>query len=233
MAEMALGYGSEYQLLRFLGHHRGELNSLIMKELNVNTTPEWLDYPYEEDRLSGDGELKGIECFENLDTYASIKEKWESFWPTSGNAMNWDGIFILDGVWYFVEAKANEMEAYQKCSATSEKSIEMIDRAFSNTKEWIGVKNDIDWTKTNCYQLANRLAFIYFCNQICAIPARLLYIGFIYGYRHPRKDIRSAGEWEQIWENEYQTLGVTEENLSGYLYQIYPNCLPKVGDNRK
>lgn len=25
MAEMGLGYGSEFQLLRFLGHHRDEL----------------------------------------------------------------------------------------------------------------------------------------------------------------------------------------------------------------
>jgi len=29
MAEMGLGYGSEFQLLRFLGHHRDELNNLI------------------------------------------------------------------------------------------------------------------------------------------------------------------------------------------------------------
>lgn len=31
MAEMALGYGSEYQLLRFLGHHRNLLNNEISK----------------------------------------------------------------------------------------------------------------------------------------------------------------------------------------------------------
>ena len=28
MAEMGLGYGSEFQLLRFLGHHRNELNEI-------------------------------------------------------------------------------------------------------------------------------------------------------------------------------------------------------------
>ena len=35
MAEMALGYGSEYQLLRFLGHHRIELDKEIKKVLGV------------------------------------------------------------------------------------------------------------------------------------------------------------------------------------------------------
>ena len=30
MAEMGLGYGSEFQLLRFLGHHRNELDRLIL-----------------------------------------------------------------------------------------------------------------------------------------------------------------------------------------------------------
>jgi hypothetical protein len=31
MAEMCLGYGSEYQLLCFLGHHRLELEDAIRK----------------------------------------------------------------------------------------------------------------------------------------------------------------------------------------------------------
>ena len=29
MAEMGLGYGSEFQLMRFLGHHRDYLNDLF------------------------------------------------------------------------------------------------------------------------------------------------------------------------------------------------------------
>ena len=41
MAEMALGYGSEYQLFRFLGHHRDELESCILKQTKIN---ENLDY---------------------------------------------------------------------------------------------------------------------------------------------------------------------------------------------
>ena len=36
MAEMALGYGSEYQLFRFLGHHRNFLNKEIAKVITPN-----------------------------------------------------------------------------------------------------------------------------------------------------------------------------------------------------
>ena len=36
MAEMGLGYGSEFQLLRFLGHHRDELNELIHESIGMS-----------------------------------------------------------------------------------------------------------------------------------------------------------------------------------------------------
>ena len=64
MSEMSLGYGSEYHLLRFLGHHRQYLNNTILDALDKkNEIIEWLDYPMNTNRASLDGELKGIECF--------------------------------------------------------------------------------------------------------------------------------------------------------------------------
>ena len=41
---MALGYGSEYQLLRYLGHHRNYLNDEIRKVIGEGPIM-WLDYP--------------------------------------------------------------------------------------------------------------------------------------------------------------------------------------------
>ena len=35
MAEMALGYGSEFQLLRYLGHHRSYLNQKIREVMEM------------------------------------------------------------------------------------------------------------------------------------------------------------------------------------------------------
>ena len=219
---MALGYGSEYQLLRFLGHHREELDALIQNSTNVFKPIHWLDYPYDKERKSGDGELIGIECFQHLGNYQDIQEKWKSFWPRGGSSMNWDGIFVLDGAWYFVEAKANEREAYQLCKAKNFDSRKQIDRAMNAAKEWLGIDNKTNWRRTNCYQLANRLAFAFFCNEICQIPARILYVGFLNGFGDD--SIESSSDWEAIWNTEYETLGIDKTKLQGLLYHIYPDC---------
>ena len=223
MAEMGLGYGSEYQLLRFLGHHREELEALIQNSTGVFEPIQWLDYPYDNDRKSGDGELTGIECFKNLKQYNEIQKKWKEFWPKGGSSMNWDGIFILNGVWCFVEAKANEKEAFQRCKAKSIESRRQIDRAMDFTKQWLGVDNKINWRRTNCYQLANRLAFAAFCNKICHIPVKMLYVGFVNGYGI--HSVKSVEDWESIWRTEFETLGLPESVLRGILYHIYPNCV--------
>lgn len=128
MAEMALGYGSEYQLFRFLGHHRNFLNKEIAKVITPNGEIHWLDYPSNYDRLSLDGELKDVECFENK----NISEHWKSYWPPSGNSQCWDGIFKVNDTWYFVEAKAHASEVKSSCGATfdSSKVIAQISTYF-------------------------------------------------------------------------------------------------------
>ena len=182
MAEMGLGYGSEFQLMRFLGHHREELDKSIQEATGRSEQVYWFDFPYDENRLSGDGERKGIECFDKLDNFDIIKKKWRDFWPQRGTAMNWDGIFKIGDTWFFVEAKAHKEESFQPCTASAKESRETINTAFGKTQQWLKADTSKDWINTNCYQLANRLAFMYFCHQ-CGIKAKLLYIGFINGYR--------------------------------------------------
>lgn len=114
---MKIGYGSEYQLLRYLGHHRNYLFREICKVIGDGEI-EWFDYPYNPRRDSRDGELESVNCFESkISNYKEVQEKWQCYWPQRGNAHNWDGIFIQNGIWYFVEAKANLEEANQKCNA--------------------------------------------------------------------------------------------------------------------
>ena len=169
-----------------------------------------------------------IECFKTLENYFQINEDWECFWPQSGSSMNWDAIFTIDDTWFFVEAKAHIGEAFQKCSATSERSIETIEKAFDETKNWLGIsKNDMRWIKTDCYQLANRLAFMRFCTKN-GIKAKLLYISFVNGYY--RKSVTSRELWEtKVWDKQYEALGITQDSVKDLIYHIYPNCEP---DNR-
>lgn len=225
MAEMGLGYGSEFQLLRFLGHHRDELNNLIHESTGMSGAIHWKDFGYDDNKMCGDRELKGIECFKTLENYFQINEDWECFWPQSGSSMNWDAIFTIGDTWFFVEAKAHIGEAFQKCSATSNRSIETIEKAFDETKNWLGIsKNDIRWIKTDCYQLANRLAFMRFCTKN-GIKAKLLYISFVNGYY--RKSVTSRESWEtNVWDKQYEALGITQDSVKDLIYHIYPNCEP-------
>ena len=61
MAQIGYGYGSEYQLLRFLGHHRRELEQIISKQIGEGTF-EWEDFDYADPKtvISGDKELMGL-----------------------------------------------------------------------------------------------------------------------------------------------------------------------------
>ena len=228
MADMGLGYGSEFQLLRFLGHHRNELDSLIKNEIGTEEPIEWKDFPHDESRISGDGEWKGIDVFQHFlakDKYNDIKKKWKEYWPQSGTAMSWDGVFRIGDIWYFVEAKAHKEESYQKCKSISEESKNTIRSAFKDTQLWLGVNEEKKWIDTNCYQLANRLAFLYFCEQKCGIKAKLIYIGFINGYRRKKDEIHSSEEWMEIWKNELSSLGLDIENIQNkYIFFVHPEC---------
>ncbi|MDR2447584.1 MAG: hypothetical protein LBD58_09930 [Treponema sp.] len=77
MAEMGLDYGSEFQLLRFLGHHRIELNEIIHKNTKLTEEFLWLDFPKdtsENPRLSLDDENKNIDSLSNLKTIKTLKQ---------------------------------------------------------------------------------------------------------------------------------------------------------------
>lgn len=219
---MGLGYGSEYQLMRFLGHHRDGLDMLIQNATGQMGDVKWLDFPYDDERLSGDGEWKGIDCFKKLENYSEIEARWKKFWPQRGTAMNWDGIFTIGNTWFFVEAKAHEDEVYQHCSA-SDKSRDIINNAFDKTIKWLEAKPKTKWIETNCYQLANRLAFLYFCHQ-CGIKARLLYVGFVKGFRRKKDEVQSADVWMNIWEKELNTLGLDINDMSSYISFVHPDC---------
>ncbi|MCQ2260877.1 MAG: hypothetical protein MJZ77_05770 [Bacteroidales bacterium] len=220
MAEMALGYGSEFQLLRYLGHHRSYLNQKIREVIGEGEI-SWLDFPVDLKRDSNDGEWKTIECFSEMENFAEIKTKWGRFWPTSGNAHNWDGIFKHNDTWYFVEAKAHLEEANQECEADSLTSIEMITRAFSKTcgSDELAEK----WIKSKCYQLANRLAFMHFCKEQ-GIPAKLLYISFLNGYeKYPKENVTDSSKWDRTWEKEMNTLQLSDE-LRQYIKMVTIDC---------
>ena len=225
MAEMRIGYGSEYQLLRYLGHHREYLNKEILKALKgVTGSIKWLDYPVDIDRDSMDGEYKNVVFLKNRITHAEYKQiqkNWKCYWPQRGNSQNWDSIFMINNKYYLVEAKAHLSEAHQECGA-KEDSRNIIARAFTETCG----KEDLakQWLNSDCYQLANRLAFINFCEQN-KIDAELLYICFVNGYRiNPEKNVKDKIDWEEELEKEFKTLEL-DDRLRSKINVVCIDCL--------
>ena len=226
MAEMALGYGSEYQLLRYLGHHRNFLDSKIKEATKSDSPIEWMDYPVSTKRHSLDGEYEGIEFFGHYkDTQGKVKfiqDEWVKFWPQKGSSQNWDGIFWQDNILYLVEAKAHldEMKSPKGTGAKGNGRNKIIDAFYLTCKD----KELADkWADSRYYQLANRLAFAYFCNSIIKINAKLCYIYFINGFKNGyiqerNCNVGSAAVFKQAIEKEYEELQINQnEELKKYI----------------
>lgn len=221
MAEMELGYGSEYQLLRYLGHHRKFLDKKIKEAIGCDSPIDWYDYPNGPKRDSLDGEWKGIEFLKKSRAdYRTIEKEWENFWPTSGNPPSWDGIFEQGGILYIVEAKAHKEEMKSKCQASKESKY-IIRKAFNKTT---GNKDLAQkWIDSEHYQLANRLAFLHFCKTI-GIEAKLCYIMFVNGYLADKtKNVPCSDDFQEAWKNECSVLGLNEEQLQRII-PVFIDC---------
>jgi hypothetical protein len=232
MAEMALGYGSEYQLLRFLGHHRQELDRLIIKNTKINENleynMEWLDYPKDKKRKSLDGEYIGLE-FLDKKLLNKVSGNWKKYWPKNGP--NWDGIIYcspivpnssLEDKWIIVEAKAQIKELESPCQAENKESKKQIEEAFFVTQRRFNIKTENSWLK-QYYQLANRLAFINFMLDN-GIQCSLLNIYFINGWPNkPEKNVMNIGTWKEKIHEEYSYLGINNE-AKKYISEIFIEC---------
>jgi len=232
MAEIGYGYGSEYQMMRFLGHHKKELEKIIKNSTPLDGKFEWLDFPYNSNRLSLDGEYVGINFLGNEKKFDEIEKKWKEFWPQRGNKQNWDAILMNNGKIILIEAKAHIKEIMQSCGAKGE-SRQQIREAFEATKYYFKMTSDSDWLK-HYYQLANRLAFVYFLFT-CGISARILNVYFLNGYKirkkingrikvQENKSVRSIKEWEETIKQEYNYLGINNSSAEKYVYSIYVDC---------
>ena len=215
---MALGYGSEYQLLRYLGHHRNFLDSKIKEATKSDSPIEWMDYPVDNSRDSHDGEWTDINFLKHLPQFdfGQISKEWDEFWPKRGQS--WDGIFLQDGVVYVVEAKAHTKEMEQKSSATSEESIKKIKRAFKDVND---DQSKVDlWYNSKHYQLANRIAFVHFLGKKCGIKAKICYLFFLNGYLiDGNKNVTDEIVFKQAFEDECNALQLTNKE-KGYIVPV-------------
>ncbi len=210
MAKMGIGYGSEFQLLRFLGHHREEFNALVAKELKTKEHIDWLDFPYSETTETGDGEYVGVDFLKGHPACTTVKKAWAKFWPNPSFAPNWDAVAKVGDEYIIVEAKAHEKELVSSSGAKGD-SHTQIDARMEEVKAALGVKSTNSWMKTY-YQKANRLLFLHFLAQN-GIKARLVFVYFIDGFEKGDKSVKSKEQWEGILKVQDEYLGITGNKL--------------------
>jgi len=224
MGKMSNGYGSEYQLLRFLGHRRNELENIIRTNSNLKGSLEWLDFPSNQNS-SFDDEHKGIDFLKEHPAYSQLKGAWSKFWAQSGNPQNWDAVLIHNGDEYVVvEAKAHIGELCSGCKASSPISKQQIKAAMRTTQQYWKIQAKNDWL-AKYYQLANRLAFVAFL-QRNGIKCSLLNIYFINGYKLTLRDrsVSDQVKWDKKIQIQYDYLGIIGTEAEPCINKVFVDC---------
>jgi hypothetical protein len=153
---------------------------------------------------------------------------WKDFWPQRGRAQTWDGAARLlhrgDQIeWLLIEAKANKVEfVTPPTGASSNGGRAQILKSLNHVKSALGVHRHYPWHGTY-YQYANRLAALYFLNEVAKVPARLLHIYFT-GDCFPdgRECPASPEDWRRLIEARDITLGLLEEHpLSSRCHELF------------
>jgi hypothetical protein len=168
-----------------------------------------------------DLEWKGIDFLkDNL----SLQEAWEFFWPGTGNIPNWDAVGKIQHnskeSWILVEAKSHIEEIKQACMARPGKGLNMINKAFSETKEYLKIPESTDWLRPY-YQYCNRIATLYFLKKH-DVSAHLLFVYFL----GDQFDKKICPESEKGWKNELNKLKqhnqiLGEHGLSDSIHELF------------
>lgn len=160
--------------------------------------------------------------------------KLAKFWPTKGPC--WDALATVvgrddrHGV-ILVEAKSHLREMQSTCKAKDPRSLSLIENAFREVRQALGVPPSGDWLSPY-YQYANRLAHLYFLRVKKGIPAWLVFVYFL-GDRE-QKGPALRGEWRVEIAKTKQHLGLPEANslLDQWVVNLFPELPILVGTHQ-
>jgi len=203
MGIMALGYGSEFHLLRWLGRHRDSFSQKVKEATRLKDDIHWLDFNFAEKPGQLDEELKGVEF-----ASPNVQKAWRDFWPSTGNQQNWDCVGQTSaGKILLVEAKAHLGELKSPTHAKND-GKEKIKAAFAAVKQSIGVVPTANWMG-DYYQFANRIAALWFLKEH-GTDAALINIYFLNDLGNTRRKCpKDTDSWRAIIADEYEHLGIT------------------------
>ena len=207
--------GSLRDIQILVNQHADYLNALISKEISksIPKVIQWVS-PIKEDDYA---EYRDTDFIKKLGL--SLEAELKNFWPSSGP--QWDALGkSVNGDVFIVEAKANIPEVVSDgTKATHEISLRMINKALKKTKDYLNIKNDVDWSG-KFYQYTNRIAHLYLLREQNDIPAYLINIYF---YNDKTVDSpTSKEEWIGAIKVLKNYLGIPKNHkLSAYMIDLF------------
>jgi hypothetical protein len=153
---------------------------------------------------------------------AAFSDQLAAFWPRGGPT--WDALAVAEltdkpqkqGV-VLVEAKSHLTELCSTGCRAEGASLKQVKEALSLTRQWLGVPDKYEdrWLGP-FYQTANRLAFLYFLQEVIKVPAWLVNIYFMDDPYRPT----SKEQWEGFLPEVKWTLGLSNIK-SAFVTDIY------------
>jgi len=207
MGKRGEAYGSECHLRGYLSERSNELSAAVQAAVGERESRcEWLPFP------SAGGVERELRGAEFLAPDSRGREAWQAFWPSTGTPQSWDAVGRLRGPekdeWLLVEAKSRAGELVSPACRAKGEGRATIERALLATRTHFGISAEQNWMGTY-YQIANRLASLYFLNEIAGENALLVFVYFV-GDRFPDGSVCPATkeEWEPLIARANQALGL-------------------------
>lgn len=127
---------------------------------------------------------------------------------------------IADREVLLVEAKAHIAEMLSPPSAASVESLEQIDRALAEAVAAVGARPLAPWSSA-FYQLANRLAFLYFLDKN-AVSTRLVLVNFVGD--GSMNGPATANEWRAVYAVAFHVMGLPKRHAyTNRIIEIFPD----------
>lgn len=206
------GKGSLKDIQLLVNNHSFILNKAIIQKdrFPIKGEIKWLS-PLAENDFSEYSDEDFIKLLELNITYPLKK-----FWPKRGP--QWDALGISRNNVFLVEAKANLKELKSPASIAGPKSKLIIDEALNATKQYLQIKNNIDWSG-KYYQYTNRLAHLYFFRVLNGVDAYLVNIYFLNDKEV--KGPKTKEEWEAAILVMKTCLGIGRHKFDEYIIDVY------------
>ena len=155
-----------------------------------------------------------------------LKMPLEEFWPKSGP--RWDGLArTRDGKLILAEAKAHIEESVDYRSKASPDALFRIEKRLDEAKSAFRANTDACW-HAPLYQMANRLAHLYYLAEVNKQDAFLVFIDFANAPDVPQP--ASCEEWQGAVRLAHKCLGLKDSRLARRVATIIVDL--KHGDDR-